>query len=253
MQFGKKKFFAKFSFFVAAVFSVGFMAQTALASCPYPTDGSEEVRQCADTQGLARGSRCQRVCDLQQELFDLEYISSIEDIDGQFGPGTAAAVLKYQKDNNLKKQDGIAGTETLSALGLPTPKDSNPPDDKKEEKKPAAGKDKKTEDEFCDTASGNYVFENGLCQLKSDFSSNSIAGSKDLPELVARVVTWLLGLTGLIAVAAMVIGGYWYLTASGSEEQSEKGKKALLNSAIGLAVVLMAYALVKIIISTIAS
>ncbi len=242
---GGIKTLAKFLLSVLAVFLVVFVlkAQVAEAVCPYPTN--EEVRQCADTQGLARGSRCQRVCDLQDELRSLEFYSS--EIDGQYGPETAAAVTEYQKSKNLKV-DGIAGTETLSALGLQTPKknDTSVPARKDE---PTGGGSK----EFCDTASGRYVYENGLCLLKSEYAAGSIAGSKDLPELVARVLKWLLGLAGLIAVVAMVFGGYLYLTAAGSEEQSEKGKKALINSTIGLVVILMAYAIVTIIVSAITS
>ncbi len=38
--------------------------------------------------------------------------------DGQFGPGTEAALKTYQKDNGLSA-DGIAGPDTFLAMGLP--------------------------------------------------------------------------------------------------------------------------------------
>ena len=39
------------------------------------------------------------------------------DIDGKFGSKTEAALRSYQKTNNIK-EDGIAGTETLTKLGI---------------------------------------------------------------------------------------------------------------------------------------
>ena len=37
-------------------------------------------------------------------------------IDGKFGRYTESAVLKFQKDNHLKKLDGVAGRETWTAI-----------------------------------------------------------------------------------------------------------------------------------------
>lgn len=96
----------------------------------------------------------------------------------------------------------------------------------------------------------NYEYLNGLCIPKSQFSANSLAGTKSLAELILRVLKYLLILSGMIAVVAMVIGGFWYITAGGNEEQAEKGQKAITNAIIGLVVVILAYAIINIVTET---
>ena len=62
---------------------------------------------------LSSGSRGEKVEELQKRLQALGYYDG--EIDGQFGPGTKAAVVDFQKNNGLDT-DGLAGTETLSLL-----------------------------------------------------------------------------------------------------------------------------------------
>ena len=62
---------------------------------------------------LSSGSRGEKVEELQKRLQALGYYDG--EIDGQFGPGTKAAVVDFQKNNGLDT-DGLAGTETLNLL-----------------------------------------------------------------------------------------------------------------------------------------
>ena len=62
---------------------------------------------------LRTGSRGQEVLDLQSRLYQLGYYTG--EIDGQFGAGTKAAVIEFQKVNGLDA-DGMAGTETQKVL-----------------------------------------------------------------------------------------------------------------------------------------
>jgi putative chitinase len=64
---------------------------------------------------LALGSSGAAVTQLQQALNAAGFSPGA--IDGDFGPGTQAAVLAFQKSEGLLA-DGIAGPRTLSALGL---------------------------------------------------------------------------------------------------------------------------------------
>lgn len=52
---------------------------------------------------------------------------------------------------------------------------------------------------------------------------------------------------GTVSVLFLILGGFWYLTSAGNEEQSEKGKKTIINSVIGLIVIIMATVIVKIV------
>ena len=62
---------------------------------------------------LSSGSHGEKVEELQKRLQALGYYDG--EIDGQFGPGTKAAVVDFQKNNGLDT-DGLAGTETLNLL-----------------------------------------------------------------------------------------------------------------------------------------
>lgn len=61
------------------------------------------------------GSQGEEVRQIQTKLTDLGYFTS--KIDGIYGEKTKAAVTRFQRDNGLTA-DGIAGTKTLSALGI---------------------------------------------------------------------------------------------------------------------------------------
>lgn len=61
---------------------------------------------------LRQGSKGADVQTVQQRLSDLGYSLSV---DGNFGPGTAGAVVAFQQKNNLGN-DGIVGPNTWAAL-----------------------------------------------------------------------------------------------------------------------------------------
>ena len=68
---------------------------------------------------LRTGSRSEEVKTLQSRLHDLGYYT--DEIDGQFGAGTKAAVIDFQKANGLEA-DGMVGSETKAVLYSPQAK-----------------------------------------------------------------------------------------------------------------------------------
>jgi hypothetical protein len=71
----------------------------------------------------------------------------------------------------------------------------------------------------------------------------------DIRLVVANIIRIALGLLGIIALVLIVYAGYLWMTAGGNEEQIADAKKFLINTAIGLAIILSAYAIVSFIIS----
>lgn len=63
--------------------------------------------------------------------------------------------------------------------------------------------------------------------------------------IISRLMNWLLGLVGVLAVIAFVISGILYLTAAGNEEQAEKAKEVMLYAIIGLVVALIGLVVVN--------
>jgi hypothetical protein len=70
-------------------------------------------------------------------------------------------------------------------------------------------------------------------------------------DIVMTALNVLILIVGLIAIVFVVIGGYRYITASGNDEQIKAAKGTILNALIGLAVVILAAALVRIVASAI--
>ena len=81
--------------------------------------GSAKV--LTSTETLELGSEGAEVKKLQQKLKDLGYLSG--SVDGTFGVATQAAVIAFQKNNNLTA-DGKAGVATLNKLYSGTAKKS---------------------------------------------------------------------------------------------------------------------------------
>ncbi len=82
--------------------------------------GSNPIASKRET--LELGSEGSEVKRMQQKLKDLNYLSG--SVDGKFGVATEAAVIAFQKNNNLTA-DGKAGTATLNKLYSGTAKKSS--------------------------------------------------------------------------------------------------------------------------------
>ena len=80
-----------------------------------------KATQLTSTETLEMGSEGSEVRKLQQKLKDLGYLSG--SVDGKFGVATEAAVIAFQKNNNLTA-DGKAGVATLNKLYSGTSKKS---------------------------------------------------------------------------------------------------------------------------------
>ncbi|MBU1151842.1 pilin [Patescibacteria group bacterium] len=73
-----------------------------------------------------------------------------------------------------------------------------------------------------------------------------------VPYYISYILEFLIGISGLLCVLAIVIGGFFYLF-SGISEDKETGKKAILYGLIGMILTLTAWALVNIIIGVLSS
>jgi hypothetical protein len=65
--------------------------------------------------------------------------------------------------------------------------------------------------------------------------------------IAVYAINTLLAFAGTAAIIFLIVGGFWYLGSAGNEETSEKGKKTITNAVIGLVVVILAAAIVRII------
>lgn len=141
----------------------------------------------------------------------------------------------------------LMGLSSLSSLTLA---DNHLPTNRPPDSSGSGGGAQCTTDELC---KGDFCRINGLCVPKPKGNVGGLIGSSTVFEVVAIVLQWLLTLAGVVATIFLIIGGYRYITAAGNEEQAEKGKKTLINSIIGIAVVVLSIAIVTIITNTLGS
>lgn len=73
-------------------------------------------------------------------------------------------------------------------------------------------------------------------------------GNKDLRETIGAIIRVALGFLGVIAVVVVLIGGFKYMTAGGSDDKVGEAKKWIISGIIGLAIILCAYAITHFVI-----
>jgi peptidoglycan hydrolase-like protein with peptidoglycan-binding domain len=85
-------------------------------------DGTFSASSRKKKMMLQRGSKGPAVVQLQEKLNELGF--NVGDADGDFGPATESALMDFQNSKGLTA-DGIAGPNTLDALGLDLASDGN--------------------------------------------------------------------------------------------------------------------------------
>lgn len=67
----------------------------------------------------------------------------------------------------------------------------------------------------------------------------------DLFSTAAGLINYLLSGAAVVAVGGVVYGGFLMVTSAGNQTKQTEGKKAVTNSLIGLAIILLAFLFVK--------
>ena len=81
--------------------------------------------------------------------------------------------------------------------------------------------------------------------IRIAFLSNAVNAGQNCAEtacvdantLVSNLIGWIIGVTGLVAVIFVVIGGVGYMTSAGDPSKVQKSRKTLTYALIGLAIV----------------
>ncbi len=90
--------------------------------------------------------------------------------------------------------------------------------------------------------------------LKAAQDNVSAVGTKlggklqGLPSLLAGLVNAVLGAMGIVFVILIVYAGILYMQGGGDKEKTTKAKNLIVNSVIGLVIIIAAYAIASFII-----
>jgi hypothetical protein len=72
----------------------------------------------------------------------------------------------------------------------------------------------------------------------------------DFFQVIANIATFIFEIAGGLAVVVLIISGFLYMTAAGSQERMQRAKQALTAAIIGIIIVLGAWLLVNFVVTT---
>lgn len=67
----------------------------------------------------------------------------------------------------------------------------------------------------------------------------------DFSHQVTTILSWIVGLLGIVAVVVIIMGGVSYMTSAGDAGKVKKAKDTILYGIIGLIVAALAFAIVN--------
>lgn len=77
-------------------------------------------------------------------------------------------------------------------------------------------------------------------------------GDVTIPQIIGKIIQSLIGFTGLIALVMFITGGFRWMLAAGNQEAIGKAKKTVTWAVLGLVMVFASYAIVNLVIGTLA-
>ena len=83
------------------------------------------------------------------------------------------------------------------------------------------------------------------------YVASTTDGTSLLLLRVAALISFILSLVGVIFLVLMIYGGITWMTASGNDKQVEKAKGTISRAAIGLIIVILAYAITFFVVNRI--
>lgn len=107
---------------------------------------------------------------------------------------------------------------------------------------------------FAANTTAGDLLQEGLGKTATNAGIDQTQGTAtEISERVGTMINYLFGIIGLIFLTVILIGGYEWMTAGGSEEKVAKGKKFIINGINGIIVIFLAYALVYVVLASLGS
>lgn len=106
---------------------------------------------------------------------------------------------------------------------------------------------------FANNACDNIC--NPGCQVadsvKEANGCNNTTTEETLPKVVIKILNAIIGVSGLVAVVFIILGGIQYMTSTGDAGKVKKAKDTILYAVIGLVACVLAFAIVNFVITEI--
>jgi len=97
-----------------------------------------------------------------------------------------------------------------------------------------------------------------ICSAQLDLGLEEVGeatqlGQRDVRTTIGSIINVALGFLGVVAVVIVLVGGFKYMIAGGSEEKVGDAKKWIISGIIGLAIILSAYAITTFVVDNLIS
>lgn len=91
----------------------------------------------------------------------------------------------------------------------------------------------------------NEILDNDQLKYVADEAYNASGGlpEKNIQTMIVTVINTILGLLGIIFLVIIIYAGFLWMTAGGNDDQVGKAKKLIINSIIGIVIIVGAYAI----------
>lgn len=86
-----------------------------------------------------------------------------------------------------------------------------------------------------------------------DYGANLGLGNADPRDAAVSLIKVIMTFLGIIAVVVILLGGFKWLTAAGSEDKVAEARKLLVAGIIGLIIILSAWAITTFVINQMAT
>lgn len=92
-----------------------------------------------------------------------------------------------------------------------------------------------------------------VCDTLTDPDAKKAAGCTETGKIqgkISSIYDVVVGIVGVICVVVIIVGGIFMTTSAGDPSKVAKGKKAVIYGIVGLAVAILAWAIVKFVLSS---
>ena len=116
---------------------------------------------------------------------------------------------------------------------------------------PIASNDDTQDDDSPNTTSGESCTDPISCINTGIDNSKEGQSTKTIPEIVGDIISTALFVTGIISVIIIIYAGIRYITSAGDSSKVTSAKNILMYSVIGLVISILAYAIVRFVVTNI--
>ena len=97
----------------------------------------------------------------------------------------------------------------------------------------------------------NFVLAAAAPEVGLDYvAGTGLSNAQDIRITIAKIIRIAIGFLGVIAIAIIIYAGFLWMTSGGNEEKVEQAKKTLTNAAIGLIIILSAFAIASFVLNS---